>query len=143
MLSQTIRSLDAKDSVDVETLKSILFRNCQDSRSEFFELHHSDELKNKKSGGYSCCECRYAQCCLYGNVLYISSKSRQYYKDTCPLCMSKADKMCNRFWHCCITRMRHQKAFTTVREAISFANNCFHFQYKCISQFQAPTSPLA
>ena len=26
--------------------------------------------------------------------------------------------------------MRHQKVFTTVREAISFANNCFHFQYE-------------
>ena len=113
----------------MELLKITLFKDCRNSRSEFFEIRckesHNEPIM------YSCCECRYSECHHYDNMSYIAKESKQYYKDMCPSCVLKVDKPCNRFWNCCITRMQHQKAFATIQQAASFASECFYFKYKC------------
>ena len=63
-------------------------------------------------------------------MLYISQESRHYHKDTCPLCVLKVTTKCKRFWNCCITQMKHQKSFSTIWEALSFQNSCYHFRYE-------------
>ena len=113
-LSQSVRELDdANDSVAIENLKAVLFRDIRESQEEFFNLCRSDENfccgnREEVGGGYSCCDCCYAQCNHYNDMLYISQESR-YYNDTCPLCVLKVTTKCRRFWNCCITRMKHQK----------------------------------
>ena len=123
-----MHGVNAQDELGIEGLKQVLFRDLHKSRSEFFELHHHGTAIHKVDiGKYSCCECCYIQCSHYDNVLYILPESRKYYKETCPLCVFKVDKKCNRFWNCCINKMSVQQAFNTVNEAVSFENNCFHF----------------
>ena len=104
MLSQMACWVLANDKEAMESLKITLFKDCRNSRSEFFEMHHKESPRNE-SIMYSCCECHYAECHHYDNVSYIAEESKQYYKDTCPSCVLKVDKLCNRFWNCCITRM--------------------------------------
>ena len=130
-MSQTVRGIKNDDLA--EQLKKLLFRDCRNSRTEFFELRKvcHDPPHGKTLGGYSCCECSYAKCKHYDDVLYISNESRCYYQATCPQCVLSIEKSCHRFLNCCILRMRLQKAFTTVKQALSFATQCFHFKYEC------------
>ena len=85
----------ANDKEAMESLKITLFKDCRNSRSEFFAMRHK-ESRNKPIM-YSCCECHYAECHHYDNMSYIAKESKQYYKDTCPSCVLKVDKPCNRF----------------------------------------------
>ena len=135
-LSQSVHELDdGNDSVAIENLKAVLFSDIHESR-EFFNLCQSDpknfcrNQEEEVGGGYSCCDCHYAQCNRYDDVLYISQESHHYYKDTCPLCVLKVTIKCRRFWNCCITRMKHQKSFSTIQEVVSFQNSCYHFRYE-------------
>ena len=71
---------DTNDSVAIENLKAMLFRDIRESQEEFFNLRQSDENfcchnPEEVGGGYSCCDCRYAQCNPYDDVLYISQES--------------------------------------------------------------------
>ena len=100
-LSQTASWALANDKEAMESLKITLFKDCRNIRSEFFEMRHKESRKTPIM--YSCCECHYAECHHYDNMSYIAEESKQYYKDTCPLCVLKVDKLCNRFWNCCIT----------------------------------------
>ena len=94
------------------------------------ENFHCRNREEEVGGGYSCCGCRYAQCNHYDDVLYISQESRCYYKDTCLLCVLKVTTKCRTFWNCCITRIKLQKSFSTIWEAVSFQNSCYHFKYE-------------
>ena len=109
MLSQTTRWVPANDKEAVESLKITLFRDCRNSKSEFVEMRCKESPRNEPII-YSSCECHYAECHHDNNMSYIAEESKQYYKDTCPSCVLKVDKPCNKFWNCCITRMRHEKA---------------------------------
>ena len=133
-LSQTILG-DKEDRDVLEQLKEILFRNCRNSRTEFFDLckvcHNPPHNNNKTTlGGYSCCKCSYIKCTHYDDVSYISNESRHYYQSTCIQCVMKIGKSCHQFWNCCIIRMKLGKAFTTVKQALSFVTQCFHFKYE-------------
>ena len=99
-LSQTAHWAPTNNKEAMELLKITLFKDCRNSRSEFFEMHHK-ESRNEPIM-YSCCECRYSECHHYDNMSYISEESKQYY-NTCPSYILKVDKPCNRFWNCCIT----------------------------------------
>ena len=131
-LSETVHGVLEKDMDGVERLKQVLFRNCHESRQDFFQLHHSGTALHKSDDvtSYPCCECHYEQCNHYDDVFYISPEGRQYYKDMCPMCIFKVGRKCNRFWNCCIQHMKTQKCFNSVEEAVSFEDGCFHFQYE-------------
>ena len=120
-------------SQTVHVLKQVLFRNCRESRLNFFQLCCSGIAlcKSDDVTSYPCCECCYKQCNHYDDVFYISPEGRQYYKDMCPMCIFKVERKCNRFWNCCIQCMKTQKFFNSVVEAVSFEDGCFHFQYEC------------
>ena len=118
--------------MNVEELKKVLFKDCRESRNEFFELrrfNNNEELHREKSD-FNCCECRYLKCTHYDDIYYVSNESRQYYKDTCPMCVFEIGKCCRRFWNCCIIRMRNDNCFKNVKQAASFAKGCFHFHYE-------------
>ena len=95
--SQTVHGVP--DEVVAERLKEILFKNCRDSRSEFFELHkvcHTTQQKQDSSlGRHSCCECSYIKCHHYEDVSYISREARQYYQAVCPKCVMKIGHSCH------------------------------------------------
>ena len=91
-LNQTAHWATSNDKEAVELLKITLFKDCRNSRNEFFEMRHKESSPHNKPIMYSCCECHYAECHHYDNVSYIAEESKQCYKDTCPSCVLKVDK---------------------------------------------------
>ena len=69
-------------------------------------------------------------CKHYDDITYISKDSRQYFKDTCPLCVIKVEKKCNLFWGCCLVVMRLQKSLKCMTALGDFVSNCYHFKYE-------------
>ena len=125
-LSQTVRGVP--DEAVAERLKEILFKNCRDSRSEFFELRRKVCQQQKQDlSPHSCCECSYVKCRHYEDVLYISREARQCYQAVCPKCVMKIGYSCHQFWKCCILMMKLRK---TIMQAYDFVSNCFHFKYE-------------
>ena len=84
MLSQMARWVLANDKEAMESLKIILFKDCRNSRSEFFEMRRKESSPNNKPIMYSCCECHYEECHHYDNMSYLPKKANSTTK-TCVL----------------------------------------------------------
>ena len=90
----------------VENLKSMLFKDCCDSWTEFINLRMkgrpSGVGEKRKRGQCDCCSCWYKWCDHYGNIKGLSKKSLAYYKAVCPMCVMTVSPPCSQFWNCCI-----------------------------------------
>ena len=90
----------------VENLKSMLFKDCRDSRTEFINLcmngHPSGVGEKRKRGQHNCCSCWYKQCNHYGDIKGLSKKSLAYYRAVFPMCVMTVNLSCSQFWNCCI-----------------------------------------
>ena len=80
------------DQTKVENLKSLLFKDCHDSRTEFINLHTNGRLssvREKRKGGQhnNCCSCWYKWCNHYGDIKGLSKESLAYYRAVCPMCV--------------------------------------------------------
>ena len=90
----------------VENLKSLLFKDCHDSRTEFINLcmngHPSGVGEKRRQGQRDCCSCWYKRCNHYGDIKGLSKESLAYYRAVCPMCVMTASPSCSRFWDSCI-----------------------------------------
>ena len=118
----------------VENLKSLLFKDCHDSRTEFINLrtnrHPSGVGEKRKRGQRDCCLCWYKQCNHYGDIKGLSKKSLAYYRAVCPMCAMTVSPSCSQFWNCCIVRLHFGKKFSSLLEAEAFACGCHHMKYE-------------
>ena len=112
-------------------LKEVLFEDTFLSRKKYLTLRMMGRHNFYASiEEWDCCQCEYQQCSHYDDVLYISKVSREYYKAICLSCALKISSQCNRFWGCCIAKMRNKKAFYNLNQALGFVYHCYHFQYE-------------
>ena len=118
----------------VENLKSMLFKDCCDSRTEFINLHTNGCLfgvgEKRKRGQRDSCSCWYKQCNHYGDIKGLSKKSLTYYRAICPMCVMTVSPLCSQFWNCCIVRLRFGKKFSSLCEAEAFACGYHHVKYE-------------
>ena len=94
------------DQTKVENLKSMLFKDCRDSRTEFINLRMNGRPsavgEKGKRGQHDCCSCWYKQGNHYGDIKGLSKKSLAYYRAVCPMCVMTVSPSCSQFWNCCI-----------------------------------------
>ena len=94
------------DQTKVENLKSMLFKDCHDSRTEFINLRTNGHLsgvgEKRKRGQCDCCSCWYKWCNHHGDIKGLSKKSLAYYRAICPMCVMTVSPSCSQFWNCCI-----------------------------------------
>ena len=113
------------DQTKVENLKSLLFKDCHDSWTEFINLHMNGHLsgvgEKRRRGQRDCFSCWYKRCNHYGDIKGLSKKSLAYYRAICPMCVMTVSPSCSRFWDCCIMRLRSGKKFLSLLEAEAFA----------------------
>ena len=95
------------DQTKVENLKSMLFKDCHDSRTEFINLRmnrHPSGVGEKRKRGQcnDWCSCWYKWCNHYGDIKGLSKESLAYYRAVCPMCVMTVSPSCSQFWNCCI-----------------------------------------
>ena len=94
------------DQTKVENLKSMLFKDCCDSQTEFINLRRNGRPsgvgEKRKRGQHNCCSCWYKRCNHYGDIKGLSEKSLAYYRAVCPMCVMTVSPSCRKFWNCCI-----------------------------------------
>ena len=109
-LSQTCKfnlGYSDREHETVERLKEVLFEDMFLSRKKYLTLQTIGRRNFYASiEEWDCCECDYQQFSHYDDILYISKVSREYYKATCPSCALKISSQCDRFWGCCMGKMR-------------------------------------
>ena len=122
------------DQTKVENLKSLLFKDCHDSWTEFIDLcmngRPSGVGEKRRRAQCDCCSCWYKQCNHYGDIKGLSKKSLAYYRAVCPMCVMTVSPSCSRFWDCCIVRLHFGKKFSSLLEAEAFACGCHHVKYE-------------
>ena len=109
------------DQTKVDNLKSLLFKDCFDSWTEFINLrtngHPSGVGEKRRGGQLDCCSCWYKWCNHYGGIKGLSKKSLAYYRAVCPMCVMTVSLSCSQFWDCCIVRLCFGKKFSSLLEA--------------------------
>ena len=133
-LSKTVSNA-TYDQTKVENLKSMLFKDCCDSWTEFINLHMNGRLsgvgeKRKQGQCNDCCSCWYKQCNHYGDIKGLSKESLAFYRAVCPMCVMTVSPSCSQFWNFCIVRLRFGKKFSSLCEAEAFACGCHHVKYE-------------
>ena len=106
-------SMTCKDDIKAENLKECLFEDPFLSRSKFFEIRKGGKdsfFTNYDQ--YFCCKCEYVKCDHFNDATNLSQSSRDYYSDTCPVCVFKLSRPCYRTSDaCCIKGMKKDLDF--------------------------------
>ena len=126
----------------IEALKSILFRDGFESRTDFIKSH---EGRNRKVS--SCCDCFYVECTHYDSPDHnkvLDAATRLYLKSTCLYCLVKIGKRCTtNEMNCCILTMRDRTLTNSVEELYNFVKDCRHFAYEmCAIDFVIEGNPF-
>ena len=128
------------DNQDVEMLKECLFKDPFDLHQEFIWLHINGPANfyQPSADNYFCCECDYIECHHFDNEA-LSPESRHYLALTCPVCVFRVGKTCNRCYSCgcCLENMircgllfEARVLFENVHQAAKYVLNCYHFHYE-------------
>ena len=132
-LSKTVSNA-TYDQTKVQNLKSLLFKDCHDSWTEFINLRTNGCLsgvgEKRRRGQRDCCSCWYKQCNHYGDIKGLSKESLAYYRAIWPMCVMTVSPLCSQFWDCCIVRLRLGKKFSSLLEAEAFACGCHQVKYE-------------
>ena len=96
------------DNQDVEMLKECLFKDPFDLCQEFIRLRINSRANfyQPSADYYFCCECDYIECHHFDNEA-MSPESGCYLALTCPVCVFRVGKTCNRCYSsgCCLENM--------------------------------------
>ena len=121
----------------VRGLKSLLFKDGFDSRTEFFKRY---EQRNVIVNPLStlCCGCTYVECNHYSSSEQdhvLDEKSKKYLRATCAYCALKINKKCTEDGGCtcCLRMMRHGPWPELLQAVWKFVKHCRHFAYeRCV-----------